>query len=149
MQRFQATIDQVVALAAFMTIVASMGGNAAIQTLTVIVRGIALGELTWANSRRALGKEVAVGILNGVVFGLAGAGIVWSTAGNLYLGGVLALAMAINLLIAAFAGTLIPMLLRALKADPALASAVFITTLTDVLGFFAFLGLATYVLAYL
>ena len=148
-QRFQATIDQVVALAAFMTIVASMGGNAAIQTLTVIVRGIALGELTWANSRRALGKEVAVGTLNGVVFGLAGAGIAWSTAGNLYLGGVLALAMAINLLIAAFAGTLIPMLLRALKADPALASAVFITTLTDVLGFFAFLGLATYFLPYL
>ncbi|MCY4638455.1 MAG: magnesium transporter [Acidobacteria bacterium] len=148
-QRFQATIDQVVALAAFMTIVASMGGNAAIQTLTVIVRGIALGELTWGNSRRALGKEVAVGILNGVVFGLAGAGIAWSTVGNLYLGGVLALAMAINLLIAAFAGTLIPMALRALKADPALASAVFITTLTDVLGFFAFLGLATYALPYL
>ena len=148
-QRFQATIDQVVALAAFMTIVASMGGNAAIQTLTVIVRGIALGELTWGNSRRALGKEVAVGLLNGVVFGLAGAGIAWSTEGNLYLGGVLALAMAINLLIAAFAGTLIPMVLRALKADPALASAVFITTLTDVLGFFAFLGLATYSLPYL
>ena len=148
-QRFQATIDQVVALAAFMTIVASMGGNAAIQTLTVIVRGIALGELTWGNSRRALGKEVAVGLLNGVVFGLAGAAIAWSTEGNLYLGGVLALAMAINLLIAAFAGTLIPMVLRALKADPALASAVFITTLTDVLGFFAFLGLATYSLPYL
>ena len=99
--------------------------------------------------RRALGKEVAVGILNGVVFGLAGAGIAWSTVGNLYLGGVLALAMAINLLIAAFAGTLIPLALRALKADPALASAVFITTLTDVLGFFAFLGLATYALPYL
>ena len=148
-QRFQTTIDRVVALAAFMTIVASMGGNAAIQTLTVIVRGMALGELTWGSSWRALGKEVVIGLANGVVFGLVGAGVAWWTVGNPYFGGVLALAMVINLLVAAFAATLIPMVLRALKADPALASAVFITTLTDVLGFLAFLGLATFFLRYL
>ena len=148
-QRFEATIDRVVALAAFMTIVASMGGNAATQTLTVIVRGIALGELTWGNSRRALGKETLVGLANGVVFGLAGAGIAWWVVGNPYFGAILALAMVINLIVAAFAATLIPIALRALKVDPALASAVFITTLTDVFGFFAFLGLATFFIRYL
>ena len=148
-QEFQGTIDEVVALAAFMTIVASMGGNAATQTLTVIVRGIALGELTWGNSRRALGKETLVGFANGVVFGLAGAGIAWWVVGNPYFGGILALAMVVNLIVAGFAATLIPIALRALKVDPALASAVFITTLTDVFGFFAFLGLATFFLDYL
>ena len=146
---FQATIDEVVALAAFMTIVASMGGNAATQTLTVIVRGIALGELTWSNSRKALGKEVLVGLGNGVILGVAGAGVAWVVVGNLYFGGILALAMVINLLVAAVAATLIPIALRALKVDPALASSVFITTLTDLFGFFAFLGLATLFLQYL
>ena len=148
-QRFEATIDRVVALAAFMTIVASMGGNAATQTLTVIVRGIALGELTWSNSWRALRKETLVGLANGVVFGIAGAGIAWWVVGNPYFGAILALAMVINLIVAAFSATLIPIVLRALKVDPALASAVFITTLTDVFGFFAFLGLATFFIRYL
>ena len=148
-QRFEATIDRVVALAAFMTIVASMGGNAATQTLTVIVRGIALGELTWGNSWRALRKETLVGLANGVVFGIAGAGIAWWVVGNPYFGAILALAMVVNLIVAAFAATLIPIALRALKVDPALASAVFITTLTDVFGFFAFLGLATFFIRYL
>ena len=146
---FQETIDQVVALAAFMTIVASMGGNAATQTLTVIVRGIALGDLTWGNSRRAVIKEATVGLGNGVVLGLAGAGVAWWVVGNPYFGGILALAMVINLLVAAVAATLIPIGLRALKIDPALASSVFITTLTDMFGFFTFLGLATYFIRYL
>ena len=146
---FQSTIDQVVALAAFMTIVASMGGNAATQTLTVIVRGIALGELTWSNSRKALVKEALVGIGNGMVLGLVGAGFAWWVVGNPYFGGILALAMVINLLVAAVAATLIPIGLRALRIDPALASSVFITTLTDVFGFFAFLGLATLFIEYL
>ena len=146
---FQATIDQVVALAAFMTVVASMGGNAATQTLTVIVRGIALGELTWGNSRQALFKEAAVGLSNGLVIGIVGAGVAWVVVGNPYFGGILALAMVINLLVAAVAATLIPFALRAMKIDPALASSVFITTLTDVFGFFAFLGLATYFIDYL
>ena len=146
---FQATIDQVVVLAVLMTIVASMGGNAATQTLTVIVRGIALGELTWGNSRRAVFKEALVGLGNGLALGLIGAGVAWLMSGNIYLGLILALAMVINLLVAAIAATLIPIALRALKVDPALASAVFITTLTDVFGFFAFLGLATVFLQYL
>ena len=146
---YQSTIDQVVALAAFMTIVASMGGNAATQTLTVVVRGIALGELAWSNSRKVLWKEALVGLGNGLLLGLVGAGVAWAVVGNPYFGGILALAMVVNLLVAAVAATLIPIALRALKIDPALASAVFITTLTDMFGFFAFLGLATLFLRYL
>ena len=146
---FQSTIDHVVALAAFMTIVASMGGNAATQTLTVIVRGIALGDLTWSNSRQALVKEALVGFGNGLILGIAGAGVAWWVVGNPYFGGILALAMVINLLVAAVAATLIPFGLRAIKVDPALASSVFITTLTDMFGFFAFLGLATFFVQYL
>ena len=146
---FQATIDEVVALAAFMTIVASMGGNAATQTLTVVVRGIALGELTWSNSRRVLRKEALVGVGNGVVLGIVGGAVAWAVVGNPYFGGILALAMVVNLLVAAVAATLIPIALRALKVDPALASSVFITTLTDMFGFFVFLGLATFFLRYL
>jgi magnesium transporter len=126
-----------------------MGGNAATQTLTIIVRGIALGELTWGNSRKAVFKEALVGLINGVALGMVGAGVAWFLSGNLIIGLILALAMAINLLVAAIAATLIPIGLRALKIDPALASAVFITTLTDVFGFFAFLGLATIFLPYL
>ncbi len=145
---FQATIDEVVVLAVFMTIVASMGGNAATQALTVIVRGIALGELTWGNSQKAVFKEALVGLSNGLALGTIGAGVAWGMSGNLYLGLILGLAMVINLLVAAVAATVIPIILRALKIDPALASAVFITTLTDVFGFFAFLGLATLFLQY-
>jgi magnesium transporter len=146
---FEHTIDQVVALAVFMPIVAGMGGNAATQTLTVIVRGIALGELTWANTRQALFKEAVVGLGNGLVLGSLGAIVVWLMKGNPVLGGVLGLAMVINMFIAATAGTLIPLGLRALKVDPALASSVFITTFTDVAGFASFLGLATVFLKYL
>ena len=146
---FQATIDQVVSLAAFMTIVASMGGNAATQTLTVVVRGIALGELAWSNSRKVLWKEARIGLGNGILLGLVGSVVAWIVVGNPYFGGILALAMVINMLVAAVAATLIPIALRALKIDPALASAVFITTLTDMFGFFAFLGLSTLFLRYL
>jgi magnesium transporter len=146
---FEATIDKVVALAVFMPIVAGMGGNAATQTLTVVVRGIALGELSWENSRKALLKEAAVGIGNGVVLGLLAAGMAWLMKGDLVLGGVLGLAMIINMFVAATAGTLIPLGLRALKIDPALASSVFITTLMDMAGFASFLGLATVFLRYL
>ncbi|MXY25972.1 MAG: magnesium transporter [Acidobacteria bacterium] len=148
-RQFQATIEQVVALAALMTVVASVSGNAATQTLTVIVRGLAIGELAWSNARRVLGKEVVVGLANGLLLGLAGSVIAWLVFGNPYVGAILAGAMVINLLIAAIAATLIPLSLRALKFDPALASAVFITTMTDMFGFFAFLGLATAFLPYL
>jgi magnesium transporter len=146
---FSGTIDKVVALAIFMPVVAGMGGNAATQTLTVIVRGIALGELTWSNSRKALFKEAAVGAGNGMACGLVGALVVWLFYGDRVLAGILAMAMVINMFVAATAGTVIPLALRAMKVDPALASAVFITTLTDMFGFASFLGLATLMLKYL
>src|SRR6476469_5627168 len=140
---FEGRIKALPVLAVLMPIVAGMGGNAATQTLTVIVRGIALGELTWANSRQALFKEAAVGIGNGVACGVVGALVVWLWKGNIWLGGILCAAMITNMFVAATAGTLIPLALRALKVDPALASSVFITTLTDVFGFLSWLGLAT------
>jgi magnesium transporter len=146
---FENTIDEVVALAVFMPVVAGMGGNAATQTLTVIVRGIALGELTWANTRKALFKEAAVGLGNGVSCGLVAAIVVWIWKGDPTLGLIIGAAMVINMFVASIAGTLIPLTLRALKVDPALASSVFITTLTDVFGFLSFLGLATLFLGYL
>jgi len=133
----------------FMPVVAGMGGNAATQTLTVIVRGIALGELTWANSRKALIKEALVGLGNGLACGVVAALVVWAWKGDPWLGGILLGAMMINMFVAATAGTLIPLLLRALKIDPALASSVFITTLTDVFGFASFLGLGTLFINYL
>jgi magnesium transporter len=146
---FEDTIRVASALAVFMPVVAGMGGNAATQTLTVIVRGIALGELTWVNSRKALLKEAAVGIGNGVGCGVVAALVVWLWKGNAWLGLIIAAAMIINMFVAAIAGTLIPLALRALKVDPALASSVFITTLTDVFGFLSFLGLGTVFLRYL
>jgi len=139
---FSGTVKEVVALATFMPVVAGMGGNAATQTLAVIVRGLALGELTWTNARQALFKEALVGIGNGLANGLVGAIGVWVfTRGDWALGLILMAAMIINMFVAATAGTLIPLGLRALKIDPALASSVFITTFTDVFGFLSFLGL--------
>src|SRR5918992_19441 len=146
---FEGTISQVTALAVFMPIVAGMGGNAATQTLTVVVRGIALGELTWGNSRKALLKEAAVGIGNGVILGIIAAAVAWATRGSPVLGLLLCAAMIINMFVAATAGTLVPLGLRAANIDPALASSVFITTMTDVFGFAAFLGLATIFIRYL
>ena len=146
---FEGTIGLFPVLAIFMPIVAGMGGNAGTQTLTVVVRGIALGELTWANARKALIKETLVGIGNGVVLGVFAALVVWATRGNPTLGMVLGLAMIINMFVAAAAGTLVPLGLRAANIDPALASSVFITTMTDVFGFFSFLGLATLFAQYL
>src|SRR5690349_8506608 len=146
---FTGTIDALPILAVFMPIVAGMGGNAATQTLTVIVRGIALGELTWGNSRKALLKEAMVGIGNGVALGLVAALVAWVTRGDPVLGMVLGTAMVINMFVAATAGVLIPLGLRAANVDPALASSVFITTMTDVFGFLSFLGLATIFARYL
>jgi magnesium transporter len=146
---FKSTIEKVVLLAVFQPIVAGMGGNAATQTLAVIVRGIALGELTWANARQALFKEGLVGLGNGFATGVVGGLVVGLITQDWMLGSILAMAMIINMFVAATAGTLIPLGLRALKVDPALASSVFITTLTDVFGFFSFLGLATVFLRFL
>ena len=146
---FEKQIDLFPVLAIFMPIVAGMGGNAGTQTLTVIVRGIALGELTWSNSRNALLKEAAVGVGNGLVLGVIAALVVWITRGSPVLGAVLGMAMIINMFVAATAGTLVPLGLRAVNVDPALASSVFITTMTDVFGFFSFLGLAAVFAKYL
>jgi magnesium transporter len=146
---FEGTIEQVTALAVFMPIVAGMGGNAATQTLTVIVRGLALGELSWVNARKALAKEAAVGVGNGLALGVVAAGVAWVTKSDPMLGLLLGMAMVCNMFVAATAGTLVPLGLKALKVDPALASSVFITTFTDVVGFASFLGLATVFLQYL
>src|SRR6186713_1786015 len=146
---FEKEIDLFPVLAVFMPIVAGMGGNAGTQTLTVIVRGIALGELSWSNSRKALLKEAVVGLGNGLVLGLIAALVVWITRGSPVLGMVLGMAMILNMFVAAAGGTLVPLGLRAVNIDPALASSVFITTMTDVFGFFSFLGLATIFSQYL
>ncbi|HJU41214.1 MAG TPA: magnesium transporter [Vicinamibacterales bacterium] len=146
---FESTIQQVTALAIFMPIVAGMGGNAATQTLTVIVRGLALGEVSFSTARKALAKEAAIGLGNGVVLGLVAAGVAMATKQDPMLGLVLGMAMLVNLFVAATAGTVVPLGLKALKVDPALGSSVFITTFTDMVGFAAFLGLATVFLRYL
>jgi magnesium transporter len=139
---FDATIEQMVALAVLMPIVASMGGNAGNQTMTVTVRALATRDLGAANAARVIGREAMVGLLNGLMFaGLLGL-IVYAWFGNDELGLVIAAAMVINFLVAAIAGIVIPLTLNRFKIDPAIASGVFVTTLTDVVGFFAFLGLA-------
>jgi len=147
---FEGTIVQVVALATFMPIVAGMGGNGLTQTITVIVRGIALGELEFFSARRAILKEVSVNVCIAVVTGIIMALVAYAWKGNPFLGLVLMLAMIINLgLIAGLFGALIPLTLKWLGLDPALGSAVIGTTFTDVFGFFSFLGLATVFLRYL
>jgi magnesium transporter len=146
---FEGTIARVTALAIFMPIVAGMGGNAATQTLTVIVRGLALGELSWANAQKTLFKEAAIGLGSGLILGAAAAGVAWATKQDPMLGLLLAMAMLCNMLVATVAGTLVPLGLKALRVDPALASSVFITTFTDVVGFASFLGFATIFLRYL
>jgi magnesium transporter len=139
--RFESVIARFAVLAVFMPIVPSMGGNAGNQTLTVMVRGIALGELSWANSRKALLKEILVGVANGVLIGVLVGVLAYAWKGSPVLGAVLTLAMVGNLLVAAIMGTLIPLVLRRMNVDPALASSVFVTTATDVAGFLLFLGL--------
>jgi magnesium transporter len=143
---FDASIEKVVALAVLMPIVASMGGNAGTQTLTVAVRALALKELTPANAMRIVGKEILVGGINGIVFAILMGLIAWFWFDNWLIGAVLACAMIINLIMAGFAGTIVPLTLDRLKIDPAIASAVVLTTVTDVIGFLSFLGLATLVL---
>jgi magnesium transporter len=145
---FEGQIGMIPTLAVLMPIVAGMGGNSAMQTLTVIVRGIALGELSWGNSRKALLKEAVVGLGNGVALGTAATLLAWLWHGDPVLGLVLGAAMIINMFVASTAGTLIPLGLRAANVDPALASSVFITTMTDMLGFVSFLGLATFFMGY-
>ncbi|GHA91277.1 magnesium transporter [Modicisalibacter luteus] len=140
---FEGTIQQVTALAVLMPIVASMGGIAGSQALTVLIRGIALGHVSSSNLRWLLNRELIVGALNGLLWAavVAGVAILWFK--DIALGGIIAAAIVINLLIAAFCGTLLPVALKKLKIDPALSGSVILTTVTDVIGFMAFLGLAT------
>lgn len=141
--QFEATIEQMVVLAVLMPIVASMGGNAANQTMTVTVRALATKDLGPANAYRVIGRETVVGLLNGLLFATLLGLVVYFWFGNDELGLVIAAAMVINFFVAALAGILIPITLNYLDIDPAVASGVFVTTVTDVVGFFAFLGLAT------
>jgi magnesium transporter len=143
---FQATIDKVVALAVLMPIVASMGGIAGTQTLTLMIRGLALGQVQRSNTRWLVGREIAVGVINGCGWALvvAAATVLWFRSWEL--GGIIALAIVANLVAAAFAGVLIPLILQRLRIDPALAGGVVLTTVTDVVGFMAFLGLGALLL---
>jgi len=140
---FEDVIAGLVALAVLMPIVASMGGNAGTQSLTVAVRALATRDLTGSNVWRVIRREVAVGLINGLIFAVVMGiiGVLWFSSPML--GVVIAAAMVINMVVAAVAGTAVPILLDKMNIDPALASGTFVTTVTDVVGFFAFLGLAS------
>ncbi len=140
---FDATIEQVVALAVLMPIVAGMGGNAGSQTMTVTVRALATRDIDIYNAGRVVRREMGVGFINGVIFALL-VGVVAGLWFEVHIGMIIAAAMVINLFVAALAGILIPLLLDRVGADPAVSSAVFVTAVTDVVGFLAFLGLATW-----
>jgi len=143
---FEGTIARLSFLAVLMPIVAGLGGNSGTQTLTVITRGIALGELTLHNTYRAIVKEITVGIINGILIGSVAMLIAYLLKGNIILGMVLGLSMVCNMFIAGLIGSSIPVIMKTLKIDPALASSVIITMLTDIGGFASFLGLATILL---
>jgi len=141
-QLFDATIEQMVSLAVLMPIVASMGGNAGTQTMTVTVRALATNKLGRINAPRVIGREFLVGIVNGLILSVIMAVVAFIWFGSSMLGGVIAAAMVVNMIAAALAGILIPLVMDHFDLDPAPASGVFVTTVTDVVGFFAFLGLA-------
>jgi len=143
---FESTIENIVALAVLMPIVASMGGVAATQTLTLIVRGIALGQVERANARWLLGKEIAVALLNGLAWATVVAGVAYLWFRNWKIAAVIFAAMVVNLFAAALAGVLVPLTLKRLGVDPAVAGGVVVTTVTDVVGFASLLGLGTLVL---
>jgi len=140
---FEDTLDKVVALAVLMPIVASMGGIAGSQTLTLVIRGQALGHVERSNAGWLLNREVIVGLLNGLLWALivAAVAVVWFQ--DINIGLIIAMAIVINLVAGTVAGTLLPLILKSMNIDPALAGSVLLTTITDVVGFFAFLGLAT------
>jgi magnesium transporter len=143
---FDATIEKVVALAVLMPIVASMGGIAGSQTLTLVIRGMALGYIDSANSRRILTKELAVGALNGLLWAVVVGVVAGLWFSDPMIGLIIGIAMQVNLIVAALAGATIPLVMRRYGADPALSSSMVLTTFTDVIGFAVFLGLATILL---
>jgi len=139
---FEATLQQKIALAILMPVVASMGGIAGTQTLIIVTRGIATGRVSAANIRVLINKEVAVSVLNGVIWSIVIGLITYYWFSDLLLSFIIAVAIIVNLVVAAFSGAFLPLLLTRLKIDPALAGGVILTTITDVIGFVAFLGLA-------
>ncbi len=143
---FERTLDEIVALAFFMPVVAGMGGNGGIQALTVITRAIALGELEFSSGLRAVGKEVTVAIVVGAITGLVSGFLAYLWQGNAYLGLVLFGTMLATMAVAGILGAAVPLTLKALGQDPAVGSGVFVTTLTDIFGFAAFLGMGTILL---
>ncbi len=140
---FEGTLEKVVAIAVLMNVVASMGGIAGTQTLTLVVRGIALGQVSRSNQNWLIGKEIIVGLFNGIGWAIVIAAIAVFWFGDLQIGYVIAAATIINLFVAAFSGVVIPIVMNRLKIDPAIAGSVVLTTITDIVGLFSFLGLAT------
>jgi magnesium transporter len=143
---FEATLSELAVLAILNTIVPSMGGAAGNQTLTLVIRGMALGHVTAANSKWLISKELAIGFLNGVIWAVLIASVIALWKQDLMLGAVIAFAMLINMIAAGLAGASLPIIMRKLNIDPALAGSVILTTITDVVGIFAFLGTATWLL---
>jgi magnesium transporter len=143
---FKGTIEKIAVLAVLMPIVAGMGGNAGGQALAVTIRALATKDISSANSLRAIAKESAVGILNGILFALIIGSVVFLWFHNARLGAIIATAMTLNLVAAGFAGAAIPILMTRLGHDPAPSAVVFLTTVTDIVGFLAFLGLASWLM---
>ena len=141
---FGATIEQMVALAFLMPIVASMGGNAGMQTLAVTIRAIATQELSTTNISKTVSKEFAIGILNGIIFAIISSVIVFLWFKDLNLSIIIAVSMILNMIVAGLFGILVPVTLKKFKVDPAISSSVFVTTITDVIGFLSFLGVGAY-----
>jgi magnesium transporter len=140
---FEGSISKLAALAALMPIVAGIGGNSGNQTTTLIVRAMAMGQVSVASARRLVYKELGISALNGVVWGGVLGLLAWMLYSNVALGGVMALAMLLNLVVAALAGIFVPLAMERFGRDPAVGSSVFLTFITDSMGFFIFLGLAT------
>ncbi len=143
--QFSATIEAIVALAVLMPIVASMGGNAGMQTLAVTIRAIATKELSSSNINKIIGKEFLIGVLNGIIFAIITAGIIQLWFKQVDLSIIIAASMILNMIVAGLFGILIPVTLKRMNIDPALASSVFVTTVTDVIGFLSFLGIGSLV----
>ena len=143
---FQSTLAQVLALAVFIPVIAGQGGIAGTQTLTLVVRSMALGEIRKSDSARLLGKELGIGLIHGLMLGLVAGIVAYYWQGSEYIGAVVGIAMLGNLIVASLSGASLPLILKALRIDPALASAVAVTTLTDVVGLVLYLGLATILL---
>tara|TARA_B100001123_G_C15029663_1_gene914869 strand:- start:174 stop:914 length:741 start_codon:yes stop_codon:yes gene_type:complete len=142
--KFGATIEQMVALAFLMPIVASMGGNAGMQTLAVTIRALATKELSSGNINKVITKEFVIGVLNGIIFAIITGAIVQLWFNEINLSILIAISMVLNMIVAGLFGILIPVSLKKFNIDPAIASSVFVTTITDVIGFLSFLGLGAY-----